>query len=111
MSHIELAQKCTLLLQLGLDGHDLQLVHTAEAGVNRPGQRREILPGVNAVAPVIQAEGAVHFSQIIIKAFFRCLINSICTFSEQAVVIFCFVIDLKTDRRRVSGHLPLIAGR
>ena len=53
--HIELAQKCTLLLQLGLDGHDLQPVH--RSGRERGMQAFQLLDkiGVQAVAKRCEA--------------------------------------------------------
>ena len=69
----------------------------AQAAVDRAAHVREVLPGVHAVAPVIQAEGAVHLAQIIVKHLPQVLHKLRLHGRARRAVVLGLVVDLKAD--------------
>lgn len=75
-----------------------------EAGVDGVFHRRKILPAVNAVAPVIQAEIAIQLPEVrifLLQAAHEALLH----IAANIVVMLGFVIQLPADNRRMVLHM------
>ena len=107
------------LVGLGVLAHDVGLpleefghLRTTEAVelaaqrlVDRTGHIREVLPGVDAVGPVIQAEAGVELVQVVVEFLAQVLDEQGLHVRGDRVVVLGLVVDLIADDGRMVGHV------
>ena len=100
------AHNIGLPLQEGTHLIATELVEFAAEGlVNRGGHIREVLPGIDAVRPVVKTEAMVQLVQIAIELLIQILDEQALHVVGHGLVVLGFVIDLVADHCRMVGNV------
>ena len=95
-----------LPLQEGAHLIAAELVEFAAQGLVDGGSHvREVLPGVDAVGPVVEAEVVVELVQIAVELLMQILDEQTLHVVGHGIVVLGFIIDLVADHRRMVGNV------